>query len=332
VAISGTNGKTTVTEATSAMLVASGLQAAAVGNIGVPLSEYADEVYDALVVEVSSFQLRFVDTFHPTAAALTNVAADHLDWHGSVHSYRSAKAALFANQDRDDFLVYDFDDPGATALVATARSVTYPVSGLNAPPGGGGPEGGELRVMGLVIEIGKLFSDNPAHLSNIAAAAALALRVGADPHGVASVAESFRPGAHRRQIVAERDGVTWVDDSKATNPHAALASIRSFDSVVLIAGGLSKGLDVTPLAREPNVRMVLGIGEAGPQLVEAAGPQGRLAESLETAVEIARQVAEEGDTVLLAPGCASFDQFESYRARGDRFTELAREGSGGSGG
>jgi UDP-N-acetylmuramoylalanine--D-glutamate ligase len=142
---------------------------------------------------------------------------------------------------------------------------------------------------------------------------------------VISSAERFRHGAHRRTLVLEANGVRWVDDSKATNPHAALASIRAHDSVVLIAGGLAKGLELAPIAEEPAVRVLIGIGEAGPALVEMAGERGRLAGSMETAVEMARQVAVPGDTVLLAPGCASFDQFGSYGERGDRFAELVRE-------
>ena len=129
--------------------------------------------------------------------------------------------------------------------------------------------------------------------------------------------------------MARADGVTWVDDSKATNPHAALASIRSHASVVLIAGGLAKGIDVRPLAVEPNVRFVLGIGEAGTDLVEAAGDRGRLAGTLEQAMAMAADLAGPGDTVLLAPGCASFDQFNSYGERGDMFSQLAREITGG---
>jgi UDP-N-acetylmuramoylalanine--D-glutamate ligase len=181
----------------------------------------------------------------------------------------------------------------------------------------------------LSISIGDLTSDDPTHLVNIATASAVALRMGANPEGVIRAAKSFTPGAHRRTTVSRGQGVTWVDDSKATNPHAALASIRAHGSVVLIAGGLAKGLDVTPLALEPNVRAVLGIGEAGAYLVEAAGERGHLAVTLEHAVEMATELAEPGDTVLLAPGCASFDQFSSYQERGDRFTQLAREITGG---
>jgi UDP-N-acetylmuramoylalanine--D-glutamate ligase len=324
-AVTGTNGKTTVTEATAAMLEASGLDAPATGNIGSALSDHVDEGHEAVVVEVSSFQLRYCETFHPVAAAITNVAVDHLDWHGSVHSYREAKARIFRNQTADDLLVYDADDEGAASLAATAPSELFPVSGLHLPSGGGGVDDGRLVIGELTMSIGELVSDDPTHLVNIATASALALRMGARPEGVVDAARSYAPGAHRRSIIARRDGVTWVDDSKATNPHAAIASIRSLGPVLLIAGGLAKGIDVTPLAGEPNVRLLIGIGEAGPELVAAAGARGRAAGTLERAVRIAADEAEAGDTVLLAPGCASFDQFASYAERGDRFGELVAE-------
>lgn len=325
VAVTGTNGKTSVTEATSAMLECSGLKAPATGNIGSPLSGFADEAYDALVVEVSSFQLRFIEDFHPVAAAITNVAADHLDWHGSEHSYREAKRRIYENQTGSDLLVYDSDDEGATDLVRGAPSQLVPVSGRRLPEGGAGIADGALVVGEITIDVADLPSADPTHLVNLACAGALAVRMGASGQGVVEAAERFRPGAHRRALVLRAHGVSWVDDSKATNPHAALASIRSHDSVVLIAGGLAKGLDLAPMADEPAVRVLIGIGEAGPALVEMAGERGRLAGNIETAVELARQVAEPGDTVLLAPGCASFDQFASYGERGDRFAELVRE-------
>jgi len=331
VAITGTNGKTTVTEATAAMLDASGLDAPATGNIGAPLSDFTDGGYDALIVEVSSFQLRFTETFHPVAAAITNVAIDHLDWHGSAYSYREAKARIYANQTSHDLLVYDIDDEGAAKLAGDAPSELFPVSGTRLPEGGGGVDRGSLRVGDVAVDIGDLSSDDPTHLVNLACAAALALRVGASAEGVARGAISYRPGAHRRTVIAESRGITWVNDSKATNPHAALASIRAHGPVILIAGGLAKGIDLTPITDEENVHMLIGIGEAGPDLVAAAGERGRLAGTLEIAVEVAANAARPGDTVLLAPGCASFDQFASYGARGDRFTELVRERLGGPG-
>ncbi len=324
-AITGTNGKTSVTEATAAMLDASGLDAPAVGNIGAPLCDFTDRVYDALVVEVSSFQLRFTETFHPEAAAIVNVAVDHLDWHGSTYSYRDAKSRIYANQTGSDLLVYDADDPGATELASMAPSATFPVSGIRVPEWGGGFDGHNLVVGDVVIGVEELASQDPVHLVDLACAAAVALRMGATTEGVVGGAISFRPGAHRRRLIAEADGVRWVDDSKATNPHAAVASIRAHGPVILIAGGLAKGIDLSPLAGEENVRMLIGIGESGPDLVEMAGERGRLAGTLEIAVEVAAGAAVPGDTVLLAPGCASFDQFSSYGVRGDRFIELVTE-------
>lgn len=323
-AVTGTNGKTTVTEAAAAMLEASGLNAPATGNIGSPLSEHTEDRYDAIVAEVSSFQLRFIDSFHPKAAAITNVASDHLDWHGSVQSYMRAKARIYENQTSGDLLVYDGDDEGAVGLVSGARSELVPVSGIGLSRSGYGVRGDELVLGGPVVGFDELPSADRTHLVNLACAAALATRMGASDHGVVSGAKTYTPGAHRRSLVFEAEGVKWVDDSKATNPHAAIASVRSNESVVLIAGGLDKGLDVSPLALEPNVRVLIGIGESGPALVEAAGERGALAETLDAAVAMARRVAKPGDTVLLAPGCASFDQFESYSERGDRFTELVR--------
>lgn len=323
-AITGTNGKTTVTEATSMMLSKAGLDAPATGNIGEPLSDHVEEPHDVLVVETSSFQLRFVEKFHPIAAAVTNVAVDHLDWHGSAMAYAEAKKNIYKNQTADDLIVYDADDEGASDLVSDAPSERFPVSGRRLPEGGGGVDGGSLVVGGLKIDLTMLEPADPVHLTNLAMAATLAIWMGADPDAVTEAAVAFRPGAHRRQLVLEADGVRWVDDSKATNPHAALASIRSHDSVILIAGGLAKGTDVRPLANEPNVSLVLGIGEAGPDLVEEAGDIGVLAETLENAVRIAGARAVPGTTVLLAPGCASFDQFQSYGDRGDRFQQLVK--------
>jgi UDP-N-acetylmuramoylalanine--D-glutamate ligase len=325
VAVTGTNGKTSVTEATAAMLDASGLDAPASGNIGSPVSDFTGGSHDLLVVETSSFQLRFTEKFHPVAAAITNVAIDHLDWHGSAYSYQEAKARIYANQTADDLLVYDIDDDGAAKLASGAPSELFPVSGTHLPEGGGGVDGDTLRVRNVAVEVSDLTSDDPIHLVNLACAAALALRMGANSEGVTAAAIAYRPGAHRRTVVARAEGITWVNDSKATNPHAAVASIRAHGSVILIAGGLAKGVDLTPLVEEENVRMIIGIGEAGPDLVDAAGERGRLAGTLEIAVEAAGAAARPGDTVLLAPGCASFDQFVSYAARGDRFAELVQE-------
>lgn len=326
-AVTATNGKTTITEAAAAMLVASGRDAIAAGNIGNPLCDEVGSEHDVLVVEASSFQLAFVERFHAPAAVLLNVAPDHLDWHGTVDHYVASKQRILERQAPEDIVVYDRDDAGAAAAVGAATGRRVAVSGRQVTADGFGREGASLRLGDVVVPIDELERYDDVFLVDLAAAAALALHLGATGDGIVRAARAYRPGRHRRQVIGEWDGVRWVDDSKATNPHAALASIRSFDSVVLIAGGRAKGLDVTPLAAEPRVRQVIGIGEAGPALV-AASRSGRIAVDMAEAVRIAAEVAESGDTVLLAPGAASFDMFGSYAERGDAFARLAVETKG----
>jgi UDP-N-acetylmuramoylalanine--D-glutamate ligase len=322
-AVTGTNGKTTVTSLAAGMLQASGIRAAAVGNIGDPLCDAVDVGWEALVIEASSFQLRFIDSFHAEAAVLLNVAPDHLDWHGSFEAYRAAKSRIWERQHAGDALAYDVDDPEASRLVAGAPSRLVPVSGTHRPPGGLGPEAGALDLNGAVIDLGDLPSADAAFVVDVAAAAVVAGRLGAEPEAIVRAACSFLPAAHRREVVGEWNGVTWVDDSKATNPHAALAAIRAHGPVVLVAGGRNKGLDLGPIAEEPNVRYVIGLGEAGPEVVARAA-QGMVAADLDEAVALADEAARAGDTVLLAPGCASFDMFDSYADRGERFAAAVR--------
>ena len=322
VAVTGTNGKTTVTGLIADMLAGSGLRAPALGNIGTPVSDWVFEPLDVIVLEMSSFQLRFIDRFHPVVAVITNVAEDHLDWHGSVAGYREAKARIVANQTPTDIVVYDALDAGAVELAS--RSSATPV-GVAAD---GTTRVGVVDEMlvwdGLAVRLSALGVDDPIYFTDMALAGAAALAMGAEPSAVESVVSTFQPGEHRRRVVLDEGGVRWVDDSKATNPHAALASIASFDSVVLIAGGLAKGLDVAPLAVAPGVKTVIAIGESAPVLLAAAGTRGRAAGSMNEAVAIAREIATAGDVVLLAPGCASYDMFDSYGARGDAFAAAAR--------
>lgn len=324
-AVTGTNGKTTVTEAAGAMLVASGLRSAAVGNIGDPLCGAVGEEWDALVVEASSFQLRFVERFRAEAAVLLNLAPDHLDWHGSFEEYAAAKRRILERQDGHDIIVYDADDDGARRAVEGSAGRAVPVSGTRVPQGGAGRDGDMLRIGDVAVAIGDMGRGDASVLVDLAAAGVIASHLGATPGGIEAVVLSFEPGRHRRERVGEWDGIAWVNDSKATNPHAALAAIRSYASVVLIGGGRSKGLDVSVLGSEPNLRHVIGIGEAGPDLVGAAA-RGTLAADLEAAVALAAEVARPGDTVLLAPGCASFDMFASYAERGERFVSAVLEG------
>jgi len=326
-AVTATNGKTTIAEVAAAMLEESGLRSAAVGNIGVPLSAVDDSGLDVLVVEASSFQLRFVETFHAEAAVLLNVAPDHLDWHRTMERYVTAKQRILERQRPDDIVIFDTDDPGATAAVTPAVSRRIPVSGTAAPVGGWGVSDGVLRVGGAEMPLAELARGDAAFVVDIAAAAAGALHLGAEPGAVEAAARHYRPQAHRRQVVGAWGGVTWVDDSKATNPHAALAAIRAYPSVVLIAGGRDKGLDVRPLAMEPNLRAIVAIGEAAPALVSASS-RTLVASTLEEAVSMADDAARPGDTVLLAPGCASFDMFTSYGDRGARFVAAVLQQKG----
>jgi UDP-N-acetylmuramoylalanine--D-glutamate ligase len=322
-AVTATNGKTTITQMAVEMLQASGLRAAAVGNIGVPLADAVGADWEVLVVEASSFQLRFTEAFHPRAAVLLNVAPDHLDWHGDFAAYLAAKARIHRNQGPEDLLVHDADDPGALRAVAEARARRLPVSGQRRPAGGSGFEGGRLWLGGLGFDLERDGPVDPIYLVDAAAAGSAALELGATPEGVAAALRAFRPPHHRREVVGCWGGVTWVDDSKATNPHAAVAAIRACESVVLIAGGRNKGLDVAAISTEPGVRYVIGLGEAGPEMV-AAARAGIQVGSMDEAVALADRLAEPGDTVLLAPGCASFDMFQSYGHRGEVFSAAVR--------
>jgi UDP-N-acetylmuramoylalanine--D-glutamate ligase len=322
-AVTATNGKTTITQMAVEMLQASGRRAAAVGNIGVPLTDAVGADWEVLVVEASSFQLRFTEAFHPRAAVLLNVAPDHLDWHGDFSAYLAAKARIHRNQGPEDLLVHDADDPGALRAVAGARARRLPVSGKRRPAGGSGPEGGRLWLGGFGVDLEGDGPIDPIFLVDAAAAGSAALELGATPEGVAAALRSFRPPHHRREVVGCWGGVTWVDDSKATNPHAAVAAIRAYESVVLIAGGRNKGLDVAAISTEPGVRYVIGLGEAGPEMV-AAARAGTQVGSMDEAVAVADRLAEPGDTVLLAPGCASFDMFQSYGHRGEAFSAAVR--------
>lgn len=328
VAVTGTNGKTTVTEMLAATMRAAGRDAVACGNAGHPFSLAATEDREALAVEVSSFQLRFHESLHPKVSVLLNLAPDHLDWHGSFESYRDAKRRVYVRQGPGDSHVGNADDPAARDV---SRDAPCPVVWFTL----GEPEEGRVGFRGdrLVarldaeLDLGVLRSGAPTHRANAAAAAAAALSFGLEPEAVGAALSSFEPLAHRGSVVAEVQGVRFVDDSKATNPHAALASIAGWEGAVLIAGGLSKGVDLSPLAAAaPRLRGVVAIGAATEEIVrvfEGAVPTERAA-SMEDAVRAAHDMAGTGGVVLLAPACASMDMFRDYAERGERFTAAAR--------
>jgi UDP-N-acetylmuramoylalanine--D-glutamate ligase len=328
VAVTGTNGKTTTTEMIAAILRADGRDAVACGNVGRPFSLAASEDHDVLVVEASSFQLRFHESFHPTVSVLLNLAPDHLDWHGSFSAYREAKSRVFALQREGDTHVGNRDDAHAAPVSREAPCRVMWFTLADPRPGEAGYVDGEL-VLRLDEEyvLGRPNTHTDALRADAAAAAAAAVSFGTDPASATAALSRFEPPPHRGAVVAEVGGVRFVDDSKATNPHAALAALAGWTDVVLLAGGRSKGVDLSPLAAATDrLRGVVAIGEAAPELVALFQNDVpvRTASTMESAVEKAFAMTPPGGAVLLAPACASQDMFRDYAERGDRFAAAAR--------
>ena len=321
IAVTGTNGKTTVTTLVAAMLVAGGRRAVAAGNIGLPLIDAVAGDAEVLVAEVSSFQLFWTDTFRPAVAVWLNLAQDHLDWHPDMAHYAAAKARVWANQRPGDVAVVNAEDPvvlGAASR-APSRVVTF-----------GGP-GADYRVEGdwlrgpggAVVAVADLPRSQPHDLANGLAATAAPAEAGIALPVCGAALARFTGLPHRVQLVAERRGVRWYDDSKATTPASVLAALEGFEPVVLIAGGRSKGLDLAVLRRAAGrLRAVVAIGEAASEVAAAfagAVPV-ETAPSMSAAVTAAARLARDGDAVLLSPGAASYDWYRSYAERGDDFT------------
>jgi UDP-N-acetylmuramoylalanine--D-glutamate ligase len=329
VAVTGTNGKTTTTEMVAATMRAAGLAARACGNVGYPFSVAAREPHQALAVEASSFQLAFQESFHPRVSVLLNVAPDHLDWHGSLAAYADAKSRIFALQSGDDVHVGNRDDAEG-ARVSRRATCTVRWFGELAPGGGDVGVDGDRVVYagdGGPVDLGAPREANRTTLSDAAAAAAAGFAFGLPEDAIRSGIASFEPLPHRGSVVAKARSIRFIDDSKATNPHAALAALTGLEGVVLIAGGLAKGVDLSPLGTAaPRLAAVVVIGEAAPVIEEIF--RGRVptyrAPSMEEAVSRAFEEAPPGGAVVLAPACASQDMFRDYRERGDRFTAAAR--------
>jgi UDP-N-acetylmuramoylalanine--D-glutamate ligase len=329
VAVTGTNGKTTTTGMIEACLRAGGIDAVACGNIGRAFVTTAREEHDALVVECSSFQLQTQSSLHPVVSVLLNLAPDHVDWHGSEDAYVAAKAKVFALQRSGDTHVGNRDDVSSAKLSMTAPCdriwfrLGEPMEGEVGYAGGG-----ELVArLGDETSLGVVDDERSSYRADAAAAAAASLAFGVAPDAVGRGLAGFEPARHRGELAAIVDGVRFIDDSKATNVHAALAAIDGVHDAVLIAGGRAKGVDLSPLrSRAERLRTVVAIGEAADELVrvfDGAVPT-RAVASIEEAVEVAFASAGPNGTVLLAPACASWDQFRDYVERGDRFTAAAR--------
>jgi UDP-N-acetylmuramoylalanine--D-glutamate ligase len=325
-AVTGTDGKTTVTTWVEAMLEASGVRALAAGNVEVPLVAAIDDPSpEVFVVEASSFRLAHTQRFEPAVATWLNFAPDHLDAHATLDAYEAAKARIWRDQPRAAAAIGNTEDPVVMRHLAgaPARHVTF------GPGGDHRVAGGRLVASGSdLVAVGDLWRDFPHDVANGLAAAATALAGGATLSGVSDALRSFTGLPHRVTLIGEAGGVRFYDDSKATAPHATLAALRGFDSVVLIAGGRNKGLDLGVLRAEAaRLRAVVAIGEAAPDIERAfVGARPVVsAGSMADAVEAAARLAEPGDAVLLSPGCASFDWYGSYAERGDDFVGNVRQ-------
>jgi UDP-N-acetylmuramoylalanine--D-glutamate ligase len=353
IALTGTNGKTTTVELAAAMLRSGGLSAIACGNVGTTVIESVDsqENYDYLVLELSSFQLHWLEDAQFVAAAVLNIAQDHVDWHGTFDAYATDKLSIL---DRAITAILNADDEVVITRTThwQGRKVFF---SLDTP----GP--GEIGVVeellvdrafvadsqeaAMFAELAEVTPTVPHNVSNTLAAAGLARTVGVSHEAIRSAITTFSPGSHRIEKVLEKDSITWINDSKATNPHAAAASVMSAISVIWIAGGLAKGASMVELIEriKSRVRVAILIGEDRDLIADELARQaphisivridppatyskGAASNSLmELVVRECKDRANAGDTVLLAPACASMDQFTSYSDRGDRFKRAVKK-------
>ena len=352
ITVTGTNGKTTTVQMVEAIIRQGGFRVASCGNIGTPILDAIrdPEGFDVLVVELSSFQLHYVKHIEPFASAVLNLADDHLDWHGSFQAYSEAKAKVYENT--RFACIYNINDLATEKMVENAdviegaRAIGF-TTGLPGRSQVGYVEdllcdraflddraNSALEVATLedLSNIGVL---TPHLMANVAAATALARSYGIEPAAIRQALITFRLDAHRIELVAEQDGVRWIDDSKATNPHAASASLNSFEKVVWIVGGLLKGVDLSELIQRNSSKLSTAIvigKDREPVLaaLAAKAPDCKVIEIANTdavmhdAVKAARQSAKPGDVVLLAPAAASMDQFADYADRGTQFADQVR--------
>jgi UDP-N-acetylmuramoylalanine--D-glutamate ligase len=352
-AVTGTNGKTSTVELTESILKAAGISAFACGNVGTPVIDavVSEQKYEYLVLELSSFQLHWAESAEFVAGSILNIALDHIDWHGSFAEYAKAKLELLS---RSVTAILNGDDANVVEGCThwQGRKVFYTLQT---------PKPGEIGLVedllvdrafvedpmeaSMFCELNEVQPTAPHSVSNALAAAGLARAIGINHEVIREAIKAFRPGRHRIETVLEQNGIRWIDDSKATNPHAAQASLMSELSVVWIAGGLAKGAEMSDLIAQvgPRLRAVILIGTdreliahemqskfPNVTLVRVDPDSGHDRSSADNTfmnqvVKEAKLLAQQGDAVLLAPACASMDQFISYGDRGDRFAKSVRE-------
>ena len=338
VAVTGTNGKTTTVSLLGEMFRNSGKKTYVVGNIGEPYSGagLTASAEDVCVVEVSSFQMETVETFHPAAAAFLNLTEDHLNRHGTMENYARLKMRVFERQTADDFAVFNGDDPLLRPYIGQVKSRVLLFSRKREPEEGAFVRAGTviLRLNGKetpVCAAGEIYIPGPHNLENALAAVCVAGCQGVPAEVMAHTLRTFRGVEHRIEFVRELEGVRYINDSKGTNVDSTIKAVQTMDRpTAIILGGYDKHCDFTPLAREmlaaPCIREAVIIGATGDQIDSTLRREGferiTRADSLEAAVDACRSLASEGWNVLLSPACASFDMFSDYEARGRIFKEL----------
>jgi UDP-N-acetylmuramoylalanine--D-glutamate ligase len=337
VAITGSNGKSTTTTLVGEMLKCSQLNTFVGGNIGIPLIEAAEKPFDAVVAEISSFQMEWADRFQPKVAAILNISPNHLDRHSSFEEYRDLKLKLLGKLSSDGVAIWNASDPVLSEhcprVIGSRESATFSLDkkeGVSA-----WREGDSFYVTlhqqteSYPISLSKL---RGAHNhENILAAILLARYMGATPDGVRAALQSFGGLAHRLELIKSVDGVEYINDSKATSVAAAVCALEAFPSttkIILLAGGKDKGGSYEPLAESAKLHCKVAIvfGEAKRLIKDALTPavQVESAEDIAQAVELARRLASAGDVVLLAPACSSYDQFPNFEVRGDTFRRIVQ--------
>ena len=336
VAITGSNGKTTTTTLAGEIIAAGGRNALVGGNIGTPVISFVDRTTDDtwVVLEISSFQLETIETFHPHIAAVLNVTPDHLDRHHTFENYAAAKARIFENQTAADFAVLNADNEPCVAMASKAKAQVRWFSRLMEVKSGAFLRDGRIvwrdanseREIMPVAEIGLKGAHN---VENVLAAVTVGILAGIEPAQVRRAVAAFKAVEHRLEYVATIGGVEYYNDSKATNVDATIKALESFaGGIHLILGGKDKGSDysvLNDLLRE-RVKRVYTIGAAAAKIEsQARGAEMVSAGTLDAAVRRASEAARPGDIVLLAPACASFDQFDNYEHRGRVFKELVRQ-------
>lgn len=335
VAITGSNGKTTTTTLAGEIMTAAGLPALVGGNIGTPAISLAERAKPetVIVLEISSFQLETIQTFRPKVAVVLNVTPDHLDRHRTFEIYTDAKARIFENQQGSDFAVLNADDPTCVAMGNRTRAQLYWFSRLKEVQQGAWVRDGNIvfrdsKGQREILQVSEIPLKGAHNLENVLAAVCTSILMGCAPEKIHQAVHDFKAVEHRLEFVATINGVDYYNDSKATNVDATIKALESFPANIhLILGGKDKGSDYTVLNDliRQRVKRIYTIGAAAAKVEsQVKGAEVVHAETLENAIRKAQAAAQSGDVVLLAPACASFDQFKSYEHRGKLFKEIVR--------